>query len=296
MKAIENQGVVAKSLSPKYQYRQVQPNSTTQAGFLRIAPQGFETRRYGLNLLKNIESVQGMSLLSDEGAAVADNADAPRNAPPTFEFVQPNSRGEQERFVARGTRNSGEFVLQGQDGHRLTIKLGEIPRGDHEHALRRLSLFYARVPAHLRNDVALIEFQAEPDRRAAATYHHHEGRKIRFYRGLRNLTFDTFMHEWGHAVAHNQDDEEDNFIEAAWERKFGHEDRRSTVPEGWIEARERDGKRVSEYAETNWQEDFAESWMEYVSARLNGRGRLAAFRQEYPNTSAILDELWENRR
>ena len=111
-----------------------------------------------------------------------------------------------------------------------------------------------------------------------------------FYDGLKNLNEEVFDHELGTASATRT---------TAWAGVLDHVGQFFTGSEGkeprrgWTDAIEADAdERISDYANTNIKEDFAECWAAYMEATDNGPEALAKLEEAYPARYAIMEELY----
>jgi len=125
-----------------------------------------------------------------------------------------------------------------------------------------------------------IEFRAERDHRAAASYTNSLGR-MTFFNGLENVNFSTYVHEQAHVIGyalHDPDPASDDF---------------HSTPEGWEEVIEGSASpSPSDYGpDSNTGEDFAESVAAYMVASRHGPEALAEFREAYPDRSAYIEEF-----
>jgi hypothetical protein len=92
---------------------------------------------------------------------------------------------------------------------------------------------------------------------------------LTFYGGTAHLDAATFHHELGHLLG------------AALPGHVG------AHPAGWPAANQADGRSVSAYARTNWEENFAEFWRCYVQSG----GKL---RDRYPAQTALLESALDS--
>jgi hypothetical protein len=104
-----------------------------------------------------------------------------------------------------------------------------------------------------------------------------------FWHGDNNLAPGVFFHEFGHSLG----------------QQFS--TKHTMVPDGWEEAIAKDGRTVTEYAKTDADEDFAETWMTYLLIRNGqpprlGPQTLAEFTQQFPARAAIVEAIFEGSR
>jgi hypothetical protein len=107
-----------------------------------------------------------------------------------------------------------------------------------------------------------------------------------FYDGLKNLNEEVFDHEFAHGIGFDNQGKEENILDSLGRIFTG-------SPKGWNDAIKADPEpRISNYANTNSAEDFAESWAAYMEAMDNGPEALAQLQEAYPARYAIMDELY----
>ncbi len=209
-----------------------------------------------------------------------------------------NSNGDVENltFVQLGGEGDDvKFELRGEDGHTVKIS-SELSAEETRIALARLSDYYTEVPEHLRDSVDEISLLqgGKPGKDNVAADFRSDGDKIRFYNGLDNLNESTFDHEFGHGVGYETDGQGEG-VRGTFNpfdgdvNPFGGS---KGAPEGWEDAIESDGRRLTEYAETNHEEDFAESWSTYLEAREQGSQALDDYREAFPERFEILEEVY----
>ena len=205
-----------------------------------------------------------------------------------------NANGQTEELTVRQIPNTGGnavYEIRGADGHTMRIE-SELGASENRTALARLADYYTQIPEHLRDAVDEIEFRRDPYEggNVAAAFYSREDRVV-FYNGLRNLNEEVFDHEFAHGIGYEND--------GLPEGRLGHFIRRYTgsegegTPRGWTEAIESDPQqRITNYANKNIKEDFAECWAAYMEAMDNGPEALAQLQEAYPARYAIMDELY----
>lgn len=160
--------------------------------------------------------------------------------------------------------------------------------------LARVLDFYTKTPEHLRGNLKSIKLETmlnPTDADWAKVYGRDTfisagtagGSSITFW-GLKerpqNLAEGTFNHELGHLIGEK----------LATSNKA----HATMIPPGWEEAARADGNRVSDYAGMNPNEDFAETWEDFLAAHKDPE-KLKAFQEKYPNRSKILEVIHQSR-
>ena len=203
-----------------------------------------------------------------------------------------NANGHTEELTVRqiqNTRGNAVYEITGADGHTMRIE-SELGASENRTVLARLADYYTQFPEHLRDSVNKIEFRRESDDTAAAVFYPF-GDRIVFYDGLRNLNEEVFDHEFAHGIGYENDglgEDVLGYIGRIFTGSAG-----EGTPKGWTEAIAADPEpRISDYANTNIKEDFAECWAAYMEARDNGPEALAKLEEAYPARYAIMDELY----
>ncbi len=203
-----------------------------------------------------------------------------------------NANGQTEELTVRQIQNTGGnavYEITGADGHTMRIE-SELGASENRTALARLADYYTQLPEQHRDSVDKIEFRREPDDSAAARFYS-SGDRIVFYDGLKHLNEEVFDHEFAHGIGYENDGLGENVFHY-FGRLFTGSDGEGT-PQGWSEAIGADaGERISDYANTNEKEDFAECWAAYMEAMDNGPEALAKLEEAYPARYAIMDELY----
>jgi hypothetical protein len=198
-----------------------------------------------------------------------------------------NANGHTEELTVRqiqNTRGNAVYEITGADGHTMRIE-SELGASENRTALARLADYYTQFPEHLRDSVNKIQFRRESDDTAAAVFYPF-GDRIVFYDGLKNLNEEVFDHEFAHGIGFDNQGKEENILDSLGRIFTG-------SPKGWNDAIKADPEpRISNYANTNSAEDFAESWAAYMEAMDNGPEALAQLQEAYPARYAIMDELY----
>ena len=229
------------------------------------------------------------ALISEQEEAVLDalNQDGP------IEFT--NSSGETEQIElnqVNNTKGDVEFELTGEDGHTIRVT-SELSAEQTRVALARILDYHTQTPEHLRGEVDRIELHegGKPGKPNSAADYNSDKDRLRFFNGLKDLNEAVFDHEVGHSVGYGADGIGESNLD-----RFGNlfiDTSGEGAPQGWSEAIEQDGGSVSDYANTNLKEDFAESWSTYVEARESGE--LEQFKAAYPHRFEILEAIYEGR-
>lgn len=203
-----------------------------------------------------------------------------------------NANGQTEELTVRQVHNTGGnavYEITGADGHTMRIE-SELGASENRTALARLADYYTQLPENLRDSVDKIEFRREPDDSAAARFYS-SGDRIVFYDGLKHLNEEVFDHEFGHGIGYENDGLGEGVLDHIGRFFTGSEG--EGTPEGWTDAIEADAdERISDYANTNIKEDFAECWAAYMEAVDNGPEALAKLEEAYPARYAIMEELY----
>ncbi len=203
-----------------------------------------------------------------------------------------NANGESEMVSINqvtGTGGNTVYELTGEDGHTIRIE-SELGATDNRTALARIADYYTQLPPGVRPSVDEIALLSDPEDGVAADYRR-DGDKVRFYDGLNHLNEEVFDHEYGHGVGYEVDGEGEGFFDDVG-GLFGGQDGQG-APNGWEDAIEADAANPSDYADTNYKEDFAESWAAYLEAREQGPEALEQLMQAYPARFEILEEIYE---
>lgn len=235
------------------------------------------TGRGGENRTRELAQAQEQTVIE------ALNSDGP------VEFT--NSNGDTEMLSIRqveDTKGDVTYELQGEDGRTIKIE-SELGADDTRIALGRIADYYSQTPNGARNSFDTIELHTRDGDGAAADYNARKQR-IRFFDGLDYLTEAVFDHEVGHGVGY----EADGNGEGTGSRlgQLFYDEGLHGAPQGWDDAIEADGTRLTEYANTNHKEDFAESWTTFVEAVEQGDTALDEFQERYPNRFEILEEVY----
>jgi hypothetical protein len=203
-----------------------------------------------------------------------------------------NANGQTEELTVRQVHNTGGnavYEITGADGHTMRIE-SELGASENRTALARLADYYTQLPENLRDTVDKIEFRREPDDSAAARFYS-SGDRIVFYDGLKHLNEEVFDHEFAHGIGYENDGLGEGVLDHIGRFFTGSEG--EGTPEGWTDAIEADAdERISDYANTNIKEDFAECWAAYMEAVDNGPEALAKLEEAYPARYAIMEELY----
>ncbi|MDB5097726.1 MAG: hypothetical protein JWM80_2147 [Cyanobacteria bacterium RYN_339] len=159
-------------------------------------------------------------------------------------------------------RVSGDQVEVGPDHFRLEVA----PGVDRQAVLAGVLEYFLQTPAPVRGLLRQVKVEAGSWWTALfkSIYATGGNGTLTFFDGTAHLDAATFHHEMGHLVGQGLP---------------GHE---AAHPAGWPEANAADGRSVSAYARTNWEENFAEFWRRYVQDR-------AGIRKTYPAQSALLE-------
>ncbi|GMU57746.1 MAG: hypothetical protein AMXMBFR33_68920 [Candidatus Xenobia bacterium] len=203
-----------------------------------------------------------------------------------------NANGETEMVTINQVTDTGGntvYELTGEDGHTIRIE-SELGATDNRTALARITDYYTQLPPGVRPSVDEIALLSDPKDGVAADYRR-DGDKVRFYDGLEHLNEEVFDHEYGHGVGYEVDGEGEGFFDDVG-GLFGGQDGQG-APDGWEDAIEQDAANPSDYADTNYKEDFAESWAAYLEAREQGPEALEQLMEAYPARFEILEQIYE---
>lgn len=182
-----------------------------------------------------------------------------------------NDQGGEGRLAVTRT-GEGRFDLS-LDGRKLPVKIGAgLPA---EEALARIADYMSQLPPAMRAGVSSLEVSTKPGGDAAATTYN--GKRVVFWDGMAYLRPSTFFHEMGHVNA---------------KRLYGHTD----PSDAWDRAQASDPGRITDYAGTNDNEDFAEMVEAYWLARRgDGTYSLAELREKFPARMKIVEDIAAGR-
>ncbi len=183
-----------------------------------------------------------------------------------------------------------------RDDYRLAIEGSEfdvrVARNlDPKEPFAKMVEYFSKVPEHVRPALKSVELETVPNPQDAywATVYGRDtftsaatagGGNITFWNlneNPYNLNEGHFNHEMAHLIGSGYSTSKTRHAEM--------------VPPGWEDAVKADGNRVSEYAGSNANEDFSETWRYYLEARKSPEA-LAAFQEKYPNRTRILEAIF----
>lgn len=209
-----------------------------------------------------------------------------------------NSEGQEFQVQISGRGDSYAVKLDG--GKAVPVSFdGEFSPQEKTGALEKISDYYSQIPEHLRGhssgivltNAEIYNFELDGQQLTAAGSFHERTKEIKFYSGVDNLTEQVFNHEYGHAVGYGIEEEQDTFIEKVF-KKSDYENR--GAPDGWKEAMQADGTSMSTYSNSNWREDFAESFVAYQEAREYGSDKVESLANRFPERAEILEDVFSN--
>lgn len=196
----------------------------------------------------------------------------------------------QEVTIAKAGDKPSYEVTIGSHSFEVTLAQDLDPKTH----LARLVDFYTGIPEHLRGSLETVKLetmQSPTDAYWAKVYGRDTfmsaatagGGAITFW-GLKerphNLAESTFNHEMGHLIGGKISD--------------SRKEHATMIPPGWEAAAQADGKKVSDYAGMNPDEDFAETWEEFLAAQKDPE-KLKAFQEKYPHRTKILEVIHQRR-
>lgn len=127
----------------------------------------------------------------------------------------------------------------------------------------------------MRTGMSSLEVSTKSGGDAAATTY--SGKRVVFWEGMKYLKPSVFFHEMGHVNA---------------QRLYGHTD----PSDQWDRAQASDPGRITDYAGTNDNEDFAEMTEAYWLARRGGGSHtLAELRTQFPARMKIIEDIAAGR-
>lgn len=174
--------------------------------------------------------------------------------------------------------NAAKFLGENKDKARIT----------HVAFLDKLLDQYSKLPPHLISSVETIIINpgSNPDDKywkekykkdnfqSAATG---GNKQINYFNVFQNsLDPNNLYHEVGHNVHESIKDQ-------------------VSFNNGWDAAIKADNKPISEYGKSSLQEDFAESFMKYITVKNIGNKELEEFQKAYPERAKILKQIIENK-
>jgi hypothetical protein len=188
-------------------------------------------------------------------------------------------------------------LTAGSDSVDVTVGNGVDPNS----VVPKAAQYYGQTPSEVRGAIDEIEFKAEKGPAIATTDDPNDaaaaqagGGKITFFEGAKHLNQEIFDHEAAHLAGGARENQEDGLLENITELG-GILERGDPAPAGYVEAAKKDGNFTSAYAEdshsaTGYTEDFAEGYRGYRAAVAQGPQAVEAFRSQYPNRTAWLEE------
>lgn len=266
---------------------------------------------YNNQVLSDVETVRGLGGLGAQGAA----APATQKDVVEIEVVQGTSR---VRARMRKLGVGSYDVEVGSDKFRMTLSASL--DGQAEQFARELLQEYVKIPQHMRHVLTEVRISDAPNP-ADKEWEKRYGIPgfssaasagdgvMNFYNGAkhqgRSTVAHAFVHEFGHLVGQQVEENQDTWLERLLPRRFDSQ----RYPDGWEKAMKADGKAVDgglpvvgadgkerQYSESSPSEDFAEAFQEYVKAHLQGKEALAKFHATYPNRAKILADIFSGRQ
>ncbi|MCE7875305.1 hypothetical protein DYH09_33755 [bacterium CPR1] len=267
---------------------------------------------YNNQVLGDVEKVRGLGGLGGLGSAgpATEQKDVVE-----IEVVQGASRVK-ARMRKLGV---GSYDVEvGSDKFRMTLSASL--DGQAEQFARELLQEYVKIPQHMRHVLKEVRINDGPnpadkewEKRygipgfSSAAAAGNGG--ITFFNGAKHQGRSTiahaFVHEFGHLVGQQVEENQDTWLEWLLPRRFDSQ----RYPDGWEKAMKADGKAVDggqpvvgadgkerQYSESSPAEDFAEAFQEYVKAHLQGKEALAKFQATYPYRAKILADIFSGRQ
>jgi len=207
------------------------------------------------------------------------------------EFDFTNSEGQEIQATVR--EDDGNYYVETSQGARYDVNFeGDYTAEEREAAVAQILDYQSQVPEEYQDATEeVLITDREHDDGAPATYTDSE-RRITFYEGTQNIDERIYIHESGHAIGYEAERRSDSWGDRNFPWRQGDEDAERGAPEGWLDAIEGDGTSVSEYANTNWREDFAEFYLAYHEAEEAGPEALAELQEQYPERYALVEETY----
>lgn len=262
-----------------------------------------EHRAYYNQVLSDITTVRGLGLGDRQSLASALSQQpektqqevsielALRSGQPT-PLINAEGRSVMVQVQRLGEEREGNETFDcysiTMNGNVLKVRLASGQGANPNQSLARIADWWSQVPPGQQNAVQELTVHAGPNPDDAHWQKVYDdpsfvsggsagNGKMDIWNGPRNLVESLLNHESGHLIAERL-------------RPCGQAER---FPPGWEEAIRADGRKVSDYAGHNPSEDFAESWASYLAARQGGRDAIRQFREQFPNRSRILDQIYE---
>lgn len=209
--------------------------------------------------------------------------------PVTFE----TSEGEE---VEVGIDQTGDNTYEVEvDGETFEVEIGD--DYDRDQVLANLVDYYSEIPPHLREALDRVVFNNGDFDNDFDGFVPANSGTIEFDAGAFSddgtLDRSLFHHEFGHALGNHLEDQDDGGFENFRERFTG--EGGEARPDDFEDAYEADGSpdfQGNSAGDNALNEEFADGWQFYLDLALNDPEGLEEFREMYPETAALYDEIY----
>ena len=208
------------------------------------------------------------------------------------EFDFTNSEGQEIQATVERD-DDGNYTVETSQGADFDVNFdGDFTEQEREEAIAEVIDYQSQTPEDFQGSTEEIVFTDEEDEDGAAASYRDSDRRITFYNGTENLDERVYIHEAAHSVGYEAERRSDSFGDRNFPWRNNKEENERGAPDGWQDAIDTDGTSVSEYANTNWREDFAEFYLAYHEAAEAGPDALEELREQYPERYALVEETY----
>lgn len=208
------------------------------------------------------------------------------------EFDFTNSEGEEIRATVERD-DDGNYTVETSQGADFEVNFdGDFTEQEREEAIAEVLDYQSQTPEDFQESTEEVLFTDDEHEDGAPATYGDSDRRITFYEGTENLDERIYIHEAGHSIGYEAERRSDSFGDSHFPWRNNKEENERGAPDGWQDAIDSDGTSVSEYANTNWREDFAEFYLAYHEAAEAGPDALEQLREQYPERYALVEETY----